>query len=121
MAVALRILNTSPMYPSDKSEVQQTRRKHQRQNRQYYILPGRRPNPLPEGVAGAANRLRGAQAKQETNSGRFRVVQHDAAKALCRGHQNPQNLAIRDAMRSPVSVNLEGWMGVSATRGRSCR
>jgi hypothetical protein len=63
--------------------------------------------------------------KQEANSGRFLAAQHYAAKALadpalkaaykalCRGHQNPRNLAIRDAMRPPVveSINLEGYAG----------
>jgi hypothetical protein len=63
--------------------------------------------------------------KQEANSGRFLAAQHYAAKALaepalkaaykalCRGHQNPRNLAIRDAMRPPVveSINLERHAG----------
>jgi hypothetical protein len=61
--------------------------------------------------------------KQEANSGRFTAAQRYAATALadpalkaaykapCRGHQNPRNLAIRDAMRPPVvgSINLEGY------------
>jgi hypothetical protein len=63
--------------------------------------------------------------KQEANSGRFTAAQRYAAtaladpalkaayKALCRGHQNPRNLAIRDAMRPPVvgSIHLEGYAG----------
>ena len=63
--------------------------------------------------------------KQDANSGRFLAAQHYALKALadpalkaaykalCRGHQNPRNLAIRDAMRPPVvgSINLEAYVG----------
>ena len=63
--------------------------------------------------------------KQTANSDRFLAAQRYAAaaltdpllkaayKAACRGHQNPRNLAIRDAMRPPVveSVNLEGYTG----------
>ena len=64
-------------------------------------------------------------AEQQANSSRFGAAQQYAAKALadpalkaaykalCRGHQNPRNLAIRDAMRPPVveSMNLEGYAG----------
>jgi hypothetical protein len=63
--------------------------------------------------------------KQKANSGRFLAAQKYAAaaladpmlkaayKAACRGHQNPRNLAIRDAMRSPVveSIDLDGYAG----------
>jgi hypothetical protein len=63
--------------------------------------------------------------KQQANSGRFLAAQQYAAtaltdpllkaayKAACRGHQNPRNLAIRDAMRPPVveSINLDGYTG----------
>jgi hypothetical protein len=63
--------------------------------------------------------------KQKANSGRFLAAQRYAAKALadaqlkaaykaaCRGHQNPRNLAIRDALRPPVveSINLDGYTG----------
>ncbi len=63
--------------------------------------------------------------KQKANSGRFLAAQQYAATALadpmlkaayktaCRGHQNPRNLAIRDAMRPPVveSINLDGYAG----------
>jgi hypothetical protein len=63
--------------------------------------------------------------KQKANSGRFLAAQQYAAtaladptlkaayKAACRGHQNPRNLAIRDAMRPPVveSVNLDSFTG----------
>ena len=63
--------------------------------------------------------------KQTANSLRFQAAQRYAAKALedpalkaaykaaCRGHQNPRNLAIRDAMRPPVveSIDLEGYTG----------
>jgi hypothetical protein len=65
--------------------------------------------------------------KQKLNSGRFQDAQEyadraltdptlkAAYKALCRGHQNPRNLAIRDAMRPPVveSINLDGYTGVA--------
>src|SRR5215471_6887375 len=61
--------------------------------------------------------------KQKINSERFLAAQKYAAaaladpllkaayKAACRGHQNPRNLAIRDAMRPPVveSINLEDY------------
>src|ERR1041385_3695659 len=64
-------------------------------------------------------------AKQKANSSRFLAAQQYAAavltdplqraayKAACRGHQNPRNLAIRDAMRPPVveSINLDGYSG----------
>jgi hypothetical protein len=64
-------------------------------------------------------------AKQKTNSSRFLAAQKYAARALidpalraaykaaCKGHQNPRNLAIRDAMRPPVieSINLDGYTG----------
>jgi Na+-translocating ferredoxin:NAD+ oxidoreductase RnfG subunit len=63
--------------------------------------------------------------KQKANSGRFIAAQKYAAtaltnpmlkaayKAACRGHQNPRNLAIRDAMRAPVveSIKLDGYTG----------
>jgi hypothetical protein len=63
--------------------------------------------------------------KQQANSSRFLAAQKYAQsvladpalkaayKALCQGHQNPRNLAIRDAMRPPVieSMNLEGYAG----------
>ena len=63
--------------------------------------------------------------KQKANSDRFQAAQRYAAtaladpllkaayKAACRGHQNPRNLAIRDAMRPPVveGVNLDGYTG----------
>jgi hypothetical protein len=66
--------------------------------------------------------------KQQTNSGRFLAAQHYALKALadpalnaaykalCRGHQNPRNLAIRDAMRPPVvgAIDLNGYAGQPA-------
>jgi hypothetical protein len=63
--------------------------------------------------------------KQKANSDRFLAAQKYAAaalsdallkaayKAACRGHQNPRNLALRDAMRPPVveSINLDGFTG----------
>jgi hypothetical protein len=63
--------------------------------------------------------------KQKANSGRFLAAQQYAAtaladpllkaayKAACRGHQNPRNLAIRDALRPPVveSIDLDGFTG----------
>jgi hypothetical protein len=63
--------------------------------------------------------------RQQASSVRFLAAQKYAAKALedptlkaaykaiCRGHQNPRNLAIRDAMRPPVveSVELAGYTG----------
>ena len=63
--------------------------------------------------------------KQKANSDRFLAAQKYAAdaladpilkaayKAACRGHQNPRNLAIRDAMRPPVvqSINLDHYTG----------
>ncbi len=63
--------------------------------------------------------------KQEANSSRFQAAQNYAKtaladpalkaayKALCRGHQNPRNLAIRDAMRPPVIewMNLDEYGG----------
>jgi hypothetical protein len=63
--------------------------------------------------------------KQKANSDRFLAAQRYAAtaladpmlkaayKAACRGHQNPRNLAIRDALRPPVveSINLDGYTG----------
>jgi hypothetical protein len=63
--------------------------------------------------------------KQKANSIRFLNAQRYAARALadpalkaaykaaCRGHQNPRNLAIRDALRGPAveSINLEGYTG----------
>jgi hypothetical protein len=63
--------------------------------------------------------------KQKATAGRFLAAQQYAARALadpalkaaykaaCRGHQNPRNLAIRDAMRPPAvdSINLDGYMG----------
>ncbi len=71
-------------------------------------------------------------AKQKANSGRFQAAQQYAAtaladpllkaayKAACRGHQNPRNLAIRDAMRPPVveSINLDGFTGKAGQIGR---
>ena len=62
---------------------------------------------------------------QKASSARFLAAQEYAAKALvdptlkaaykaaCRGHQNPRNLAIRDAMRPPVveSIKLDGFTG----------
>jgi hypothetical protein len=57
--------------------------------------------------------------KQKATSARFLAAQEYAAKALedpllkaaykaaCRGHQNPRNLAIRDAMRPPVIESIE--------------
>ncbi len=67
--------------------------------------------------------------KQKANSDRFLAAQQYAAtaladpklkaayKAICRGHQNPRNLAIRDAMRPPVveSIDLDG---LRVTRGK---
>jgi hypothetical protein len=64
-------------------------------------------------------------AKQKTNSERFLAAQKYAGtalqdpavkaayKAACRGHQNPRNLAIRDAMRPPVVewIDLSGYTG----------
>lgn len=64
-------------------------------------------------------------AKQKENSTRFLAAQKYAAaalsdlllkaayKAACRGHQNPRNLAIRDAMLPPVveSINLVEYSG----------
>src|SRR6478736_1998164 len=63
--------------------------------------------------------------KQNANSDRFLAAQKYAAaamsnaalkaayKAACRGHQNPRNLAIRDAMCPPVieSINLDEYTG----------
>ena len=63
--------------------------------------------------------------KQKANADRFLAAQKYAAQALqdpvlksaykaaCRGHQNPRNLAIRDAMRAPLieSINLDGYAG----------
>src|SRR5260370_209069 len=63
--------------------------------------------------------------KQKSNSGRFQAAQQYAGRALadpvlkaaykavCRGHQNPRTLAIRDGMRPPVveSINLGGYAG----------
>ncbi len=63
--------------------------------------------------------------RQVANSERFLAAQRYAAtalqdpklkaayKAVCRGHQNPRNLAIRDAMRPPVveSFDLTGYSG----------
>jgi hypothetical protein len=64
-------------------------------------------------------------AKQKASSERFLAAQRYAAtaladpllkaayKAACRGHQNPRNLAIRDALRLPVveSIDLDGFTG----------
>src|SRR5581483_3397303 len=64
-------------------------------------------------------------AKQKASSSRFLAAQRyaDSAlndpalkaayKAACRGHQNPRNLAIRDALRPPVveSIELGGYTG----------
>jgi hypothetical protein len=63
--------------------------------------------------------------KQKANSDRFLAAQKYAGQALsdpilkaaykgaCQGHQNPRNLAIRDAMRPPVveSINLDAYRG----------
>src|SRR6516162_6911962 len=63
--------------------------------------------------------------RQQASSVRFLAAQKYAAKGLqdptlkaaykaaCRGHQNPRNLAIRDAMRPPVveSIELDGYTG----------
>jgi hypothetical protein len=63
--------------------------------------------------------------KQKTNSDRFLAAQKYATnsladpvlkaayKAACRGHQNPRNLAIRDAMCAPVveTINLGEYTG----------
>jgi hypothetical protein len=67
----------------------------------------------------------GRSQKQHANSSRFLAAQQYAAialadpllkaayKAACRGHQNPRNLAIRDAMRAPVveSIQLDAFTG----------
>jgi len=73
---------------------------------------------MPEATAERTDRQKG-------NSARFLAAQKYAARALadpmlkaayravCRGHQNPRNLAIRDAMRPPVveSIDLDGYAG----------
>ena len=64
-------------------------------------------------------------ARQKANSSRFQAAQIYAGRALsdpalkaaykaaCRGHQNPRNLAIRDALLAPVveSIDLDNYTG----------
>lgn len=79
-----------------------------------------------QNLSRTAPRVTGQRSeKQAANSARFLAAQQYAAealqnpalkaayKAVCVGHQNPRNLAIRDAMRAPVveRVDLSGYSG----------